>query len=151
MSVIEIHGGGDRRSMIKRYERKSKHDAIRELVDLIHCCWTRIDVLEAQVPGAANLPDATGRTAKDYAIEHAEYMAQSVDGLSKAFDDYGLACLAVDQEEGDAGAALEALDEARVALQESLVDLRGYVYEFRKRSARAIAAAQVGKEKGAVE
>ena len=32
MSIVEIHGGGDRRRMIKRYERKSKHDAIRELL-----------------------------------------------------------------------------------------------------------------------
>lgn len=52
MSIVEIHGGGDRRSMIKRYERKSKHDAIRELIDLVHCSWNRIDQLEAMMSGA---------------------------------------------------------------------------------------------------
>lgn len=32
MSVFEVRGGNDRRSMIKRYERKSKQDAIRALL-----------------------------------------------------------------------------------------------------------------------
>lgn len=151
MSVVEIHGGGDRHSMIKRYERKSKHDAIRELVDLVHCCWSRIDQLEAQVPGAADLADCTGRSPKDYAIEHAEYMAKCVDRLSGCFDEYGMAiALAELGDDGDEGLQ-EAVDDTRGSLQEALVDLRGYVYEFRKRSARAIAAAQQGKEQGAGE
>lgn len=47
MSVFEVRGGNDRRSMIKRYERKAKQDAIRELVDLIHCNWSKIEQLEA--------------------------------------------------------------------------------------------------------
>lgn len=151
MSVIEIHGGGDRRSMIKRYERKSKRDAIRELVDLVHCCWSRIDQLEAHVPGAAELPDCTGRSPKDYAIEHAEYMAKCVDRLSGCFDEYGTAIVAAEFAEDEDEAAQEFVGEARAELQEALVELRGYVYEFRKRSARAIAAAQQGKVKGAVE
>lgn len=49
MSVFEVRGGNDRRSMIKRYERKSKQEAIRELVDLIHCNWNQIEQLEAQL------------------------------------------------------------------------------------------------------
>ena len=151
MSVIEIHGGGDRRSMIKRYERKSKHEAIRELIDLVHCCWNRIEQLEAHVPGAAELPDCTGRSPKDYAIEHAEYMAKCVDRLSVCFDEYGMAIAAAELGEDEDEGAQESVDETRGELQEALVDLRGYVYEFRKRSARAIAAAQQGKEKGAVE
>jgi hypothetical protein len=142
MSVFEIHGGGDRRSMIKRYERKSKHDAIRELVDLVHCCWSRIDQLEAQVPGAADLADCTGRSPKDYAIEHAEYLAKSVELLSVAYDEYGLALVASEHDEGDAAAMLEAVQQARESLLEALVNVRGYVYEFRKRSARALAAAR---------
>lgn len=151
MSVVEIHGGGDRRSMIKRYERKSKHEAIRELVDLVHCCWVRIDLLEATVPGAADLADCTERSPKDYAIEHAEYMAKSADSLSTAFDEYGLAILAAQFDEGNQYDLHEAVELTRGALLGALCDLRGYVYEFRKRSARAIAAAQQGKEKGAGE
>lgn len=151
MSVVEIHGGGDRRSMIKRYERKSKHDAIRELIDLVHCCWSRIDQLEAQVPGAAQLPDCTGRSPKDYAIEHAEYMAKCAERLSARFDEYGMAIATAELGDDGAEGLQEAVDEARVSLQEALVDLRGYVYEFRKRSARAVAAAQQGKGQGAGE
>ena len=49
MSVFEVRGGNDRRSMIKRYERKSKHDAIRELVDLVHCTWQQIEQQEARL------------------------------------------------------------------------------------------------------
>lgn len=62
MSVFEVRGGNDRRSMIKRYERKAKQDAIRELVDLIHCNWSKIEQLEDQlasrlaaVPGGCRL------------------------------------------------------------------------------------------------
>src|SRR5690606_13647388 len=55
MSVFEVRGGNDRRSMIKRYERKSKQEAIRELVDLIHCNWNQIEQLEAR-PAVA-VPD----------------------------------------------------------------------------------------------
>lgn len=48
MPVFEVIGGGDRRSLIKRFERKSKHDAVSELVDfhLLHC--SRIERLEAE-------------------------------------------------------------------------------------------------------
>lgn len=151
MSIVEIHGGGDRRSMIKRYERKSKHDAIRELIDLVHCCWNRIDQLEAQVPGAAELPDCTGRSPKDYAIEHAEYMAKCAERLSADFNAYGVAIAEAELGDDNDQGLQDAVDEAREDLQETLVDLRGYVYEFRKRSARAIAAAQQGKEQGAGE
>lgn len=49
MPVFEVIGGGDRRSLIKRFERKSKHDAVSELVDfhLLHC--SRIERLEAEI------------------------------------------------------------------------------------------------------
>ena len=61
MSVFEVRGGNDRRSMIKRYERKSKQEAIRELVDLIHCNWSQIEQLEAQLKAeklsAAAIPE----------------------------------------------------------------------------------------------
>lgn len=49
MPVFEVIGGSDRRSLIKRFERKSKHDAVSELVDfhLLHC--SRIERLEAEI------------------------------------------------------------------------------------------------------
>lgn len=48
MSVFEVHGGGDRRSLIKRFMSKSKQDAVSELVEihLTHC--TRAERLEAE-------------------------------------------------------------------------------------------------------
>lgn len=52
MSVLEIVGGNDRRSMIKRYERKSKQEAIRELVDIIHCNWNQVEQLETKLAAA---------------------------------------------------------------------------------------------------
>ncbi|MBK3454967.1 MULTISPECIES: hypothetical protein [Pseudomonas] len=82
-------------------------------------------------------PTSSERSNKDYAIEHAEYMAKSVDDVLAKFQTYGLALLAVD-EGGDDGEdeLLENIDSARGDLQESLVDLRSMVYEFRKRSAK---------------
>lgn len=48
MSVFEIVSSGDRRSLVERFNRKSKQQAISELVDihLTHC--TRIERLEAE-------------------------------------------------------------------------------------------------------
>ncbi|WP_152035086.1 hypothetical protein [Pseudomonas ovata] len=48
MSVFEIVSSGDRRSLVERFSRKSKQQAISELVDihLTHC--TRIERLEAE-------------------------------------------------------------------------------------------------------
>ena len=82
-------------------------------------------------------PTSSERSNKDYAIEHAEYMAKSADDVLAKFQTYGLALLAVD-EGGDDGEdeLLENIDSARGDLQESLVDLRSMVYEFRKRSAK---------------
>ncbi|MGC5703012.1 hypothetical protein J4P02_22655 [Pseudomonas sp. NFXW11] len=77
------------------------------------------------------------RSPKDYAIEHAEYMAKSADDVLEKFQAYGLALMAVDEGGDDGeGELFEAIDDARGDLQESLVDLRSMVYEFRKRCAR---------------
>jgi len=77
------------------------------------------------------------RSPESYAIEHAEYMAKSADDVLAKFQTYGLALLAVDEGGDDGeGELFEAIDSARQDLQESLVDLRGMVYEFRKRSNR---------------
>ncbi|MDG3878090.1 hypothetical protein L5B10_29760 [Pseudomonas aeruginosa] len=48
MPVFEVVSGGDRRSLMKRFERKSKQQAISELVDfhLLNCA--RIEKLEAE-------------------------------------------------------------------------------------------------------
>jgi hypothetical protein len=78
------------------------------------------------------------RSSKDYAIEHAEYMAKSADDVLAKFQAYGLALLAVDEGDDDGeGELFENIDSARGDLQEALVDLRGMVYEFRKRSAKS--------------
>lgn len=55
MSTIEVVGSGDRRSLIQRFERKSKHDAISELVDihLTHC--RRAEILETRSTALVNL------------------------------------------------------------------------------------------------
>ena len=89
---------------------------------------------EQPAPVAVVMPE---RSSQEYAIEHAEYMAQSADDVLARFQAYGLALLAVD-EGGDEGESelFESIDTARSDLQESLVDLRGMVYEFRKRSNR---------------
>lgn len=49
MPVFEVVSGGDRRSLIKRFERKSKREAVSQLVDfhLLNC--TRIEKLEAEI------------------------------------------------------------------------------------------------------
>jgi len=85
-------------------------------------------------PLATEQPD---RSPENYAIEHAEYMAKSADDVLAKFQAYGLALLAVDEGGDDGeGDLFEAIDSTRQDLQESLVDLRGMVYEFRKRSNR---------------
>ena len=83
-------------------------------------------------------PAANERSNKDYAIEHAEYMAKSADAVLAKFQAYGVALLAVDEGGDDGeGELLENIDSTRSDLQEALIDLRGMVYEFRKRAAKS--------------
>lgn len=90
---------------------------------------------EQPVQVAVALPE---RSNQDYAIEHAEYMALSADDVLAKFQAYGLALLACDEGGDDGeGELLENIDSARSNLQESLVELRSMVYEFRKRSAKS--------------
>ncbi|MBW1249017.1 hypothetical protein I7860_20270 [Pseudomonas tolaasii] len=90
---------------------------------------------EQPAPVAVVLPE---RSPKDYAIEHAEYMAKSADNVLAKFQAYGLALLACDEGGDDGeGELFENIDSARGDLQEALVDLRGMVYEFRKRAAKS--------------
>ena len=87
---------------------------------------------------AENSAAHTDRSPEAYAIEHAEYMAKSADGVLAKFQAYGLALLAVDEGGDDGeGELLENIDSTRGDLQESLVDLRTMVYEFRKRAAKS--------------
>ena len=95
-------------------------------------CWA------AMLAAAPPAPVTNERSNKDYAIEHAEYMAKSADDVLAKFQAYGLALLAVDEGGDDGeGELFESIDSTRSDLQEALIDLRGMVYEFRKRAAKS--------------
>ncbi len=49
MPVFEVVSGGDRRSLIKRFERKSKQQAISELVDFHLLSCASIERLELEL------------------------------------------------------------------------------------------------------
>jgi Lar family restriction alleviation protein len=86
--------------------------------------------------------EAVLRSDKDYAIEHAEYMAKSADRLIAAVNDLALA-----EQEHDEGIANESdVDAARETLAEATRSLNSDIYEFRKRRARALVSAH--KENG---
>ena len=79
------------------------------------------------------------RSPKDYAVEHAGYLAAAADSVQDAYKAYSLAQMNVDEGGDDGEGELSALiDDARENLHEALHDLRNMAYEFRKRSARAI-------------
>lgn len=71
MAVFEVVSGGDRGSLIKRFERKSKHDAVSELVDfhLLNC--TRIEKLEAKAQALRE--EVAALRARVVVDEHAEF------------------------------------------------------------------------------
>lgn len=96
---------------------------------------------EVHVNLKAALPAPGDRSPKDYAIEHAGYMATAADNVQAEYQAYSLAQLAVD-EGGDDGAdeLAESVDAARDELHEALSSLRSMVYEFRKRENRAAVA-----------
>lgn len=98
---------------------------------------------EVHVNLKAALPAPGDRSPKDYAIEHAGYMATAADNVQAEYQAYSLAQLAVD-EGGDDGAdeLAESVDAARDELHEALSRLRSMVYEFRKRENRAAVANQ---------
>ncbi|HCF2464799.1 TPA: hypothetical protein NIA54_002198 [Pseudomonas aeruginosa] len=75
MAIIEVVSGGDRRSLMKRFERKSKQQAISELVDfhLLNCA--RIENLEQQVK---ELENALARVAE---LERQEPVAFTTPGM----------------------------------------------------------------------
>lgn len=100
------------------------------------------ELLDKPAPVAA-LPE---RSPKDYAIEHAGYMACSADHVIAEFQNYGLALMAADEGGDDGeGELFEAIESTRQDLQEALVELRSMVFEFRKRRAH-IAATSTEEE-----
>lgn len=76
------------------------------------------------------------RTPQDYAIEHAEYMATTAEGLIEAVNDLAKA----EQERDDGSANPSDVDAAQETVSEYLGTLRNRIYEFRKRRDRALAS-----------
>lgn len=70
------------------------------------------------------LSDATGRTPKDYAIEHAEYLAKNAEDLLETLNN----CI---------GEETEFINNEDSELGEAIGSLRSGIYEFRKRAARS--------------
>ncbi|OUM00527.1 hypothetical protein A8M77_20895 [Variovorax sp. JS1663] len=79
---------------------------------------------------------AVERTPKDYAIEHAEYMATRAVQLVAAVNDLALA----EQEHEDGTANESDVQAARDSVDEALRAVTSSVYEFRKRRDRALAS-----------
>lgn len=89
--------------------------------------------LRAELQALKAVADATGRTPKDYAVEHAEYMAKDAESLLDTINELS------DAEEGVVRAEYE--------LSEAMGRMREGIYEFRKRRDRALAAAPKPAEK----
>lgn len=85
------------------------------------------------------------RSAADYAIEHAEYMAASAERLVESINNLVLAERQRDEIEGDepegiVAASDHAVDSARETVDEHMRGTVNRIYEFRKRRDRALAA-----------
>lgn len=81
MPVFEVVSGGDRRSLMKRFERKSKQQAISELVDfhLLNCA--RIEKLERALQTVVNAADhGSWPTTVMHGIEVARTMLAAAPG-----------------------------------------------------------------------
>ena len=81
MPVFEVVSGGDRRSLMKRFERKSKQQAISELVDfhLLNCA--RIEKLERALQTVVNAADhGSWPTTVMHGIEVARAMLADAPG-----------------------------------------------------------------------
>lgn len=86
-------------------------------------------------------PSAPGdgvRDERDYAIEHAGYLADAADQVLADYQAYSLAQM-LENEGGDDGDGehAEAVDSARDELHDGLANLRSMTYEFRKRRPRS--------------
>lgn len=87
----------------------------------------------------ADAPDETGRTLKDYALEHAEYMATAATALINDMNQ--LATLQeCDVLEGVTPEDREdIINGAQGDVSEAVSRLQSYIHEFRKRHARYLA------------
>ncbi|MDD1976970.1 hypothetical protein [Pseudomonas tussilaginis] len=82
------------------------------------------------------------RDARDYAIEHAGFLADAADQVLADYKAYSLAQMLESEGGDDGGGELEdAVDAARDDLREGLANLRGMAYEFRKRRVRSDSSA----------
>jgi hypothetical protein len=81
----------------------------------------------------AEAVQAPERTAKDYAIEHAEYMATDAERLLEAINALSAAELLQEEADEDDGTVADARDDVWSATR----SLRSGIYEFRKRRDRA--------------
>ena len=125
-----VYGFLDGRSLARADDRTGYAD------EYVQGLWVAYLAFGVEQP--APVAVALERSPEDYAVEHAEYMAKSADDVLAKFQAYGLALLAVDEGGDDGeGELFENVDSARGDLQESLVNLRSMVYEFRERSAKS--------------
>ncbi|MDQ0082872.1 hypothetical protein J2W35_003231 [Variovorax boronicumulans] len=83
--------------------------------------------------GCGGAGSEAARTHKDCAIEHAEYMATTAEGLIEAVNDLAKA----EQEQDDGLANPSDVNAAQETVCEFLGTLRNRIYEFRKRKDRA--------------
>lgn len=101
----------------------------------------RAELVESYSIGASAEPSSTGdgvRDERDYAIEHAGYLADAADQVLADYQAYSLAQMLENKggDDGD-GEHAEAVDSARDELHEGLANLRSMTYEFRKRRPRS--------------
>ncbi len=86
----------------------------------------------------------TDRTAHDYALEHAEYLAKDVDRLLDAIN-----ALAEAEQKREEGIGNEdEVQRAQESLTEAFSSARSGVYEFRKRRDRALSRTGASGDQG---
>ena len=87
--------------------------------------------------------DATGRSAKDYAIEHAEYLAGAAERFLAASDAlYEAQATADDTDDDEIEDAQQKIEECQETMTDARSTLSQRIYEFRKRRDRAIDSAR---------
>lgn len=118
--------------------------------DWIQSRWLGWQARAQLQPASVAVPDSTGRTPLDYAVEHAEYMAVSAESVLADYQSYALARMVADEGGDDGeGEKAEAIEGAEQELVEALVNMRGMIHEFRKRRDRAAAPHPVSGEQKA--
>lgn len=112
----------------------------------------------ANRPGAALLQEGQAqlvapRSDKDYAIEHAEYMAVAAENLIKCINTEGDARGAWESAEDDDEKALRlmTLEDALESTSEAERSVTANIYEFRKRRDRTLLASSAAKQAAPTE